>query len=306
MSRLDSPIHGDIRPTGPSLLAVSDLHIGHKANRELCEQLRPRHPGDWLIVAGDIAEQMAEVEWALRLLADRFTKVIWVPGNHELWTHPNDPCQLRGVQRYEHLVALCRSLGVDTPEDPFPVFWDGEVGVTVAPLFTLFDYTMLPPGTSTKDAAFELARSTGVVCTDEFMLHPDPYPTREAWCAARIEYSQRRLAGAVGPTVLVNHWPLVRDPLVVLRNPEFSLWCGTTATADWAYRYDARAVVYGHLHIPRTISVNGVPHVEASIGYPFEWRRYGMRPELYVDVFDPVRPNIEFARARDRRHEHIA
>jgi 3',5'-cyclic AMP phosphodiesterase CpdA len=42
----------------------------------------------------------------------RFAKVIWTPGNHELWTPKGDPVQLRGEQRYQYLVELCRNLGV--------------------------------------------------------------------------------------------------------------------------------------------------------------------------------------------------
>jgi 3',5'-cyclic AMP phosphodiesterase CpdA len=74
------------------------------------------------------------------------------------------------------------------------------------------------------------------------------------------------------PTVLVNHWPLTRLPTRVLRYPEFALWCGTEATADWHVRYRATAVVYGHLHIPRVIVEDGVRFVEASLGYPREWK----------------------------------
>jgi len=37
-------------------------------------------------------------------------------------------------------------------------------------------------------------------------------------------------------------------------------------------------VVYGHLHIPRTITHQGVPHREVSIGYPREWRPRGGPP----------------------------
>jgi len=37
-------------------------------------------------------------------------------------------------------------------------------------------------------------------------------------------------------------------------------------------------VVYGHLHIPRTTWHDGVPFVEASLGYPREWRRRGGPP----------------------------
>ena len=87
--------------TAPSLLAVSDLHVGFEENRPLVTDLVvPRSPGDWLIVAGDLGEFVADIEWALGCSASRFAKVIWVPGNHELWTHKRETMSLRGVERY--------------------------------------------------------------------------------------------------------------------------------------------------------------------------------------------------------------
>src|SRR5690606_15051640 len=117
----------------------------------------------------------ADVEWALRLLSERFAKVIWAPGNHELWTHPKDPVTLRGEQRYLAYVTLCRELGVATPEDDYPV-WRGDGGpVTVAPLFLLYDYSYRPDGADTAEEGLRMAYQAGVVCTDEALLHPDPY-----------------------------------------------------------------------------------------------------------------------------------
>ena len=58
----------------------------------------------------------------------------------------------------------------------------------------------------------------------------------------------------------------------MLRHPEFAQWCGTERTADWHLRYRAAAVVYGHLHIPRTTWYDGVRFEEVSLGYPREWR----------------------------------
>ncbi|MFJ4918666.1 metallophosphoesterase family protein [Streptomyces sp. NPDC088725] len=259
----------------PKLLAISDLHVAYAENRKVLESLRPESEGDWLIVAGDTAEMVADIEWALRTLAQRFAKVIWVPGNHELWTHKDDPVRLRGEARYQHLVAICRELGVVTPEDPFPV-WEGPGGpVTIAPLFLLYDYTFRPEGTHTKEQALKVAYDAGVVCTDEMMLHPDPYPTRDDWCRERVRVSAERLAARKPglPTVLINHWPVVRHPTRVLTYPEFALWCGTELTADWHVTYDAAAVVYGHLHIPRTTWQDGVRFEEVSVGYPREWSR---------------------------------
>ena len=97
------------------LLAISDLHIGYAENRALVEQMRPETDEDWLLVAGDVSESVADIRWVLETLVGRFRKVIWAPGNHELWTHPKDPVTLRGVARYEHLVDLCRELGVTSP-----------------------------------------------------------------------------------------------------------------------------------------------------------------------------------------------
>ncbi|MFH8619734.1 metallophosphoesterase family protein [Streptomyces sp. NPDC017979] len=265
-----------------ALRAVSDLHISYTENRDIVAALKPESPDDWLIVAGDVGELMADVEWALSLLRDRFAQVIWVPGNHELWTVQRDPDQRRGVERYEALVAMCRRLGVLTPEDPYPV-WTGPGGpVRIAPLFLLYDYTFLAPGTTTREESLAKAHRAGIVCTDEYYLHPDPYPSRQDWCAARVAYSEQRLTEVAGdlPLVLVNHWPLVRNPTEIMTHQEFVQWCGTVRTADWHTRFDVCASVYGHLHIPRSTVYDGVPFEEVSLGYPREWRRFGLRSDL--------------------------
>lgn len=276
---------------GGRLLAVSDLHVGFAENRRIVASLHPGTANDWLIVAGDVGEFAADIEWALGTLSERFARVIWVPGNHELWTHAREPVKLRGVERYQHLVEICRRLGVLTPEDPYPV-WTGDGGpAVIVPLFLLYDYTFRPEGATTKEEGLAIAYSSGVVATDEALLHPDPFPTREDWCLARLTQTELRLAElpAGVSTVLVNHFPLVREPTRVLRYPQFAQWCGTVRTADWAQRFNAAAVVYGHLHIPRTIWHDGVPHYEVSLGYPREWGRRPSPPAIPRQIL-PIPP----------------
>lgn len=274
------------------LVATSDLHIRYPENRKIADSLWPESEHDWLLVAGDIGELVSDIEWTLRTLSERFAKVVWVPGNHELWTAPDDPVKLRGDAKYRHLVELCREMGVVTPEDPYPV-WEGEGGpVVIAPLFLLYDYSFRPAGTYSKEAALAVAEAAGVVCTDEFLLHPDPYPSREAWCRARLAATERRLMEIPPelPTVLINHWPIVREPTNVLWLPEFALWCGTEGSADWPRRFRAASVVYGHLHIPRLMWCDGVPHQEVSLGYPREWARRAQQAGRPVQILPlPVR-----------------
>jgi 3',5'-cyclic AMP phosphodiesterase CpdA len=265
------------------LLAVGDLHITHPENRRIVEQLRPQEAADWLIVCGDVSETIADVEWALEALSRRFAKVIWTPGNHELWTPPDDQVQLRGEQRYRHLVEICRRMGVVTPEDSYAV-WQGEDGpLAIAPIFVLYDYSFGRNIAPTKAQSLALAHRAGVVCSDEFLLHPDPYASRDAWCHARVKHTEERLERCEKdvPIVMVNHFPLIDQPTKVLLHPEFAQWCGTTRTADWHSRFNTAAVVYGHLHIPRTTWHDGVRFEEVSLGYPREWhRRNPARPIL--------------------------
>jgi 3',5'-cyclic AMP phosphodiesterase CpdA len=270
-----------------SLLAVSDLHVSYKENRAIADRLRPGSDDDWLIVAGDVGEMFGDIERTLRDLRGRFRRVIWAPGNHELWTHPADPVQLRGDERYRALVAMCRDAGVITPEDEYPV-WQGEGGpVAVAPIFQPYDYSFRIPGVRSKAESLERAYDAGVVCTDEIMLHP--YPSREDWCWARLREIGERLDALdpALPTVLVSHWPLVRTPTDVLWLPEFAQWCGTELTADWHLRYRAKVAVYGHLHIPRTTEYDGVRFEEVSLGYPREWSKRPGEPNPVRRILGP-------------------
>lgn len=275
----------------PSLWAVSDLHVGYAENRLFLDQVCPESDGDWLILAGDVADRFDQVVDTLRVLRARFQTVIWVPGNHELWTLPGDTVTARGVRRYQRLVGELRYIGVITPEDPYPI-WNGPGGpLVIAPLFLLYDYTFRPPGAGSKDEALEIAEAAGVLCADEVLLPADPYPSREAWCAARLDHTRGRLdeLPADARTVLVNHWPLVREPTRRLRYPEFALWCGTEHTEDWPVRYRAEAVIHGHLHISTTTLVDGIPHHEVSLGYPHEWDRPGAWPRRVVRILGDER-----------------
>lgn len=270
-----------------TLWAVSDLHVSYRENRPVVERLRPESDDDWLIVAGDVGEIAADIERTLRLLKERFHTVIWTPGNHELWTHPRDAVRRRGADRYGYLVRMCRELGVLTPEDPYPI-WTGPGGAcTVAPLFLLYDYTFRPPHLSQQESLAK-AYEAEVVCADEMLLHPDPYPGRDDWCRARVAETERRLQQCDPdlPTVLINHYPLVREPTDILIYPEFAQWCGTRSTADWHLRFRASVVIYGHLHIPRTTWYDGVRFEEVSLGYPREWNRRGGDPHPMRSVFE--------------------
>jgi len=255
------------------LYAISDLHVSWPANRQALADV-PDHGDDWLILAGDVGETVDHLELAFRALTPRFQRLLWVPGNHELWTLPNDPRGLRGEAKYRALVALCREYDVLTPEDPY-VLWHGEgQSCLLVPIFSLYDYTFRP-GHVPPEQATSWARQAGLVCTDELLLHPDPYPSREAWCDARCRLTEERLSRlpSTQPLVLISHFPLHEDLVRLPLIPRFSIWCGTRRTADWHRRYKTAVAVSGHLHMRATDWRDGVRFEEVSLGYPSQWNR---------------------------------
>lgn len=253
------------------LWATSDLHVGYEENRRAVQAL-DASVDDWLIVAGDTGEAPAHLDFVLRTLRPKFAEMIWTVGNHDLWTPRTLPPGDRGEAHYQRLVQLCRRYDVLTPEDPF-VVWPGPGPRTaIVPTFTLYDYSFRPDEVAAHEAV-AWAAAGGVGCADEELLSPEPYPSREEWCSARIAQSEARLAAVPSDTriILVNHWPLRRDHAVLPRIPRFSIWCGTRATEDWHRRFPIDTVIYGHLHLRRSREHDGVRFEEVSLGYPRQW-----------------------------------
>jgi 3',5'-cyclic AMP phosphodiesterase CpdA len=270
----------DAHHQAPRLFALSDLHVDHGGNWRALAELPP-HPHDGLILAGDVADSVGGLERVLRLLGPRWGRLFWVPGNHELWTVARTGELDRGVARYERLVATCRAHGALTPEDPY-LEWPrarlarhgSDRPIAIAPVFTLYDYSFGPDGMG-PERVRAWAAEGGILASDEALLHPDPYPSREAWCAARVAATEARLAerARTHHLVIVNHWPLRRDLVRLGRVPRYAPWCGTTRTHDWHRRFAAAVVVSGHLHVRATDVLDGTRFEEVSLGYPRDWDR---------------------------------
>jgi 3',5'-cyclic AMP phosphodiesterase CpdA len=272
------------------LWAISDLHVHFPPNRAALARM-PAYPEDWLALGGDVGETEEHLHATLAALVPKFAQLLWVPGNHELWTRPRRE-GVRGVRKYERLVEICREYGVLTPEDPYPR-WPGAGAFRIAPLFVLYDYSFRPDSVPL-DGAVAWAAEAGLQCMDEVLLEPEPYSSIPAWCEARVRYTEARLTQACraddARLVIINHFPLRAQDVHLTRIPRFSIWCGTRATADWHRRFRAHVVVSGHLHVRDTSYADGCRFEEVSLGYPRQWsEERGMEAYMRQILPDPVR-----------------
>ena len=202
--------------------------------------------------------------------------------------------QLRGEAPLRHLVEMCRALGVLTPEDPYPV-WDGDGGPgrrrAAVPAVRLH----VPAGRArdTKEEALAHAPTTpGVVVHRRVPAAPRPVPEpRRVVPRPGSPRPSARLAALdpTLPTVLVNHFPLVREPTVGPALP------GVRAVVRHrAHRRLAPALQRGRPSSTGTCTSRAPPGTtgcrfeEVSVGYPREWGARG--GDAAAAAPDPARP----------------
>lgn len=118
----------------------SDFHADHQENMDWLRQISTRdYRQDVLIVAGDVANGMALFQTVMELLAQRFFKVLYVPGNHDLWVDAEG--QGSSFDKFQRLRAACADL--DIGMEPL------ALGNTlIVPLFGWYDYSFGRPAPS--------------------------------------------------------------------------------------------------------------------------------------------------------------
>jgi predicted phosphodiesterase len=279
------------------LFAISDLHVGFADNQRALQSVRAR-PNAALVLAGDIGETTDHLADTLDTLLPRFKKLVWCPGNHELWrVGPGDE---RGQAKYEKLVAICQSRGVLTPEDEYPVWEIAGERCLIAPMFLLYDYTFRPDHIPPEHAV-QWAAESGIRCADEELLEPYPYASRAAWCAARCDATERRLEqafrAAAVRTILINHYPLKQCLARLPAIPRFQIWCGTRRTEDWHTRFNAAVAISGHLHIRNTRWLDNCRFEEVSLGYPGRQWHVSRGIDAYLRQIVPTRESAAHAAA---------
>jgi predicted phosphodiesterase len=92
------------------VFALSDIHVDYEVNEKWVGALSTSdYKDDVLILAGDISDSTVRLAACLRQLASRFRRVMFVPGNHELWVIRDRDCadSWSKFYRIKQLAADC-------------------------------------------------------------------------------------------------------------------------------------------------------------------------------------------------------
>lgn len=119
------------------IFAVSDIHIDFKENRKWLYGLSKKDfKDDILILAGDITDKTLSFIRAFIALKSRFKEVLYVPGNHDLWT--NIKIGRNSLDNFDLIKTIARNCGILME----PLHLDT---LSIVPLLGWYDYSFGSP-----------------------------------------------------------------------------------------------------------------------------------------------------------------
>ena len=242
------------------VFALSDLHADHASNFEWLGNLSAwDYREDVLILAGDITDSLQRLDECFRLLVARFARVLFVPGNHELWV-VRDKGMRDSFEKFESVGAHARECGVSM--QPFTA---GDV--SIVPLLGWYDFSFQPPSEELLErwSDFRACRwnVSDAAVTAHFLKMNEP----------ALELKNRTLISFSHFLPRIDLMPPQIPPRQRLVYPVL----GTHALERQIRHLGSSIHVYGHSHVNRRVQKDGVLYVNNAFGYPHERHITGKR-----------------------------
>lgn len=239
------------------VLAISDVHIDYDANARWIAGLSVAdYQDDVLILAGDVTDRRRRLDWCLRTLARRFKRMLFVPGNHDLWVIREERSR-HSLQKFDDVRAVVEASGASM--EPFR-----KRGVAIVPLLSWYDYSFGEPS--------EELRSMWM----DYRACRWPGGCSDTDVAAHFAACNRTPARLEGDTVITFSHFLPRIDVMPDDVPHTQRWLypilGSARLERQLRRINPHMHVYGHSHINRHVRLDGVSYVNNAFGYPSETR----------------------------------
>ena len=244
--------------------AVSDLHIDHAHNRDWLSGLSNYdYQEDVLILGGDISDDLDRVKWCFEVVKSRFSAVLFVPGNHDLWVI-RDP-GITSLDKFDLVENTTQQFDVETS------VWC-ERDVCIVPFLGWYDYSFGAPGDwlSQRWMDFRACR------WPEFNDNPKEI-SDFFWQRNQANTSQAMAISSISNKTVISfsHF-LPRIDVMPKRIPaehrRLYPVLGSQALDTTLREIGSTMHIYGHSHVNRSIFIDEIHYINNAFGYPKETR----------------------------------
>lgn len=236
------------------VFAVSDIHIDYEANADWVAKLSMvDYRDDLLILAGDVTDTLRKLDWCLKALAKRFRKVLFVPGNHDLWVIRDQPLKT-SLQKFDEVLDVVESSG-----GSMETFRDRDVAIV--PILSWYDYSFGEPGEELRSVwmDYHACRWPGGFTVQDVAAHfaglnDKATPTDDTVITYSHFVPRLDLMPSFAPCAARLLYPVL----------------GSTALDRQLRALNSSIHVYGHSHVNRHMTIDGVTYINNAFGYPHE------------------------------------
>ncbi len=270
-----------------NIWVISDLHLDYKQNRQwLAELSTTDFVKDVLILAGDLSNHFDLVEQAFIHLSKCFKQVFVVPGNHDLWA--SRKLEENSQQRLSRFIELASQHGLHSGIGTVSI--QGQV-LGICPLLSWYDYSFAPINTFLQERwmdyfafdwpiqSLELDKNfTDMVDTakdDQLEQVMFDYAVNQYFLDENIQKVQQLKALNVDRVMSFSHF-LPRIDVMPDYIPEkfqqIYPVLGSLKLDDQLRDTNSTLHIYGHSHVNRDVTIDGVRYVNNAFGNPSEVR----------------------------------
>ena len=238
------------------VFAISDLHVDYAANARWVASLSTtQYLDDILIVAGDVSNSLQQLEWALKTIAARFKKVLFVPGNHDLWVINDD--RATSLAKFTQVRTVVEKIGVSMRRFSYN-------GLSIVPLLGWYDYSFGQPSQELLDSwmDYRACRWPSYLEASDVAAHFEGLNdvTEVAGNEHVITFSHFLPRIDVMPEYIPEQKRVMYPVL------------GAARLDKQVRKLKSKMHVYGHSHVNRRVHIDGVTYVNNAFGYPHEIR----------------------------------
>jgi len=232
--------------------ASSDLHVDYQENWDWFMQLSNLdYQDDILILAGDIIPDLKKTAELLEALARKFFKVLFVPGNHDVWLTKGE--EMNSLNKFHQVLELAKKVGVETTP-----FLSPEL--SIVPIFSWYDYSFGQPSPTIQRAWVDFKACQWTMemdaLTDYFLALNEPHLNQKSEAILSFSHFVPRM----------DLIPSIVPKIVKALLPVF----GSNKIETQLQKLGTDLHVYGHSHLNRSVKKDGIWYLNNAFGYPQE------------------------------------
>jgi len=235
---------------------VSDIHVDYEENFNWLNSISDYdYQDDILILAGDISDNLLLIGKTFNILKKKFKKVIFVPGNHDLWVKRNKIKD--SLTSFNIILGIAEKSGIETG----PV----TIGsLSVVPLFGWYDFSFGVPSKELISMWLDF----------QACIWPENYDEKKI-TKFFLSLNEKNLGIKNEYIISFSHFlPLIDIMPDFIPLPMRVIYpaLGSKMLDEQIRTLKSDIHIYGHSHVNVRTQMNGVLYINNAFGYPAEKR----------------------------------